>query len=347
VTSRLLLPLVVVAATSGFTTAAEPPPLRGVPLPHRTGLRSLVADDPPFLLDVDTGRVTTIAGLQVRDRPVLSVLRVGKDTVVWLQRLPARGIPRAEIYVVHRGTTKAVRIATAAAVAPSADGHAVWLKSFEDARHCTLREVALDGRTRRGGRPVPCSTRLVDAGAEGLLVQGSSVVDPRTDRTLARSGSVLAMAGDFLLTAGGSHGRLALTDLSRGTRWRLSSPSRIGGPGSQGGIDQAAVSAGRSRIAVSFSDPAWQGSGTQMTDVWLLNPMTRRFAHVPGTPAAVALKFTSMAWTGDGRLVLLAETADHDVVAVWRPGEKRLALRRVELPTRAGGSDSFVAWSVS
>ena len=81
-----------------------------------------------------------------------------------------------------------------------------------------------------------------------------------------------------------------------------------------------------------------------MTDVWLLDPKTRRFTHVPGMPAAVALKFTSMAWTGDGRLVLLAETANHDVVAVWRPGEKRVALRSVELPTRLSGSDSFVAW---
>lgn len=68
--------------------------------------------------------------------------------------------------------------------------------------------------------------------------------------------------------------------------------------------------------------------------------------HVPGTPAAVALKFTSMTWTGDGRLVLLAQTANHDVVAVWRPGQKRLAVRSVELPERTSGSDSFVAWSV-
>jgi hypothetical protein len=122
VTRRLLLLLVVVAAAAGSATAAEPPPLRGVPLADNTGLRLLVADDPPFLLDVDSGRVTPITGLQVRDRPVLSVLQVGRDAVAWLQRLPARGTPRAEIYVVRRGTTKAVRLATAFDVAPSADG---------------------------------------------------------------------------------------------------------------------------------------------------------------------------------------------------------------------------------
>lgn len=61
-------------------------------------------------------------------------------------------------------------------------------------------------------------------------------------------------------------------------------------------------------------------------------------------PAAVSLKFTSMSWTGDGRLVMLAQTANRDVVAVWRPGQKRLAVRRVRLPERNGGSDSFVVW---
>jgi hypothetical protein len=44
-------------------------------------------------------------------------------------------------------------------------------------------------------------------------------------------------------------------------------------------------------------------------------------------PAEVALKFTSMSWTGDGRLGFLARTADAgDVVAVWRPGQPRIAV---------------------
>ncbi len=62
-------------------------------------------------------------------------------------------------------------------------------------------------------------------------------------------------------------------------------------------------------------------------------------------PADVTLKFTSMTWTSDGRLVFLAQTADlGDVVAVWRPGQPRIAVRRVKLPKRSGGSDSFVVW---
>jgi hypothetical protein len=62
-------------------------------------------------------------------------------------------------------------------------------------------------------------------------------------------------------------------------------------------------------------------------------------------PAAVHLKFTSMAWTADGRLVTLAETSGGAVgtslVAVWKPGWKHLRVRRVSLPTRTSGSDSF------
>ena len=58
-------------------------------------------------------------------------------------------------------------------------------------------------------------------------------------------------------------------------------------------------------------------------------------------PAFVSLKRTSMAWTDDGRLVLLAESSRREVVAVWRPGRPRLALEVVRLPERTSGSDSF------
>jgi hypothetical protein len=61
-------------------------------------------------------------------------------------------------------------------------------------------------------------------------------------------------------------------------------------------------------------------------------------------PAVVALKFTSMSWTTAGRLVILARTAGREVVGVWRPGQKRIAVRRLSLPARNSGSDSFVVW---
>lgn len=330
-----------ILAGSSPTASAEPRPLRGVPLTGSTGLRLLVANIPPFLLDVDTGRITHIRGLNVRGHAVLTVLAVGKDAIVWLDRNPfARKVPRAEIFVVRRGATRATRLATAWEVAPAADGSAVWLKAYEDAQHCTLRELALDGRERQSPRPVPCSTELVDAGAGALLIEGRSIVDPSTGETLLDATRLWGIVGEFAVTAEGSQGPLTLTDLRSGEAWRLRYPSRIGGPG---GTDEAAVR-GTKAIALSFSDPAYQLSGTQVTDVWLLDPAARRFRHLPDMPAAVSLKSTSMSWTSDGRLVMLAETDQRNVVAVWRPGQKRIRVRPVRLPARNSGSDAFVVW---
>lgn len=334
----------ILAGSSPATIAApaEPRPLRGVPLTGSTGLRLLVANNPPFLLDVDTGRITHIRGLNVRGNAVLTVLAVGKDAIVWLSRDPrATKVPHAEIYVVRRGATRARRLATAWEVAPAADGSAVWLKAYEDARHCTLRELALDGSERQSPRPVPCSTELVDApGAGALLIEGSSIVDPSTGETLLDATRLWAMVGGFAVTTEGSQGPLTLTDLRSGEVWRLRYPSRIGG---QGGTDEAAVK-GTQTIALSFSDPAYQLGRTQVTDVWLLDLAARRFRHLPDMPAAVSLKFTSMSWTSDGRLVMLAKTDQRNVVAVWRPGQKRIRVRPVRLPARNSGSDAFVVW---
>jgi hypothetical protein len=172
--------------------------------------------------------------------------------------------------------------------------------------------------------------------------EGRSIVDPGTGHALLRGIGIWAMLGHFALTAAALHGPLTLTDLRSGEHWRLRYPSQISG---QGGTDQAAVQPNGKFIALSFSDPAYQFSGTQVTDVWLLDTTNRRFQHLPDMPAAVALKFTSMSWTSDGRLVMLAETAQHDIVAVWRPGDKRIAVRPVRLPTRSSGSDAFVVSS--
>jgi hypothetical protein len=334
-----LLTLVAVLTAGTSAAASSPPPLRGVSLTGPTGLRLLVANNPPFLLDVDTGRITRVGGLNVRDKPVLSVRAVGREAVVWLdRRAPATKIPAAEIYVVRHGAARATRLATGWEFAPAADGRAIWLKSYTPTRRCILREVALDGRQRRKPRPLPCSTHLVDSGGGALLIQGRSVVDPRTGRTVLRTGGVWAMSGHLALTSAGSRRPLTLTDLRSGGRWQLPWPSQIGGR------DEAAVHAKGGLIALAFSDPAYEGSGTQVTDIWLLDPTTRRFQHLPDMPAAVSLKFTSMAWTPDGQLVMLAESARRHVVAVWRPGQERIAVRRVRPPVRNSGSDSFVVW---
>ena len=286
-----------------------------------------------------TGRITRIGGLDVHGSPVLSVLAVGQDAVVWLdRRAPAKRGPTAEIYVVRHDGTTATRIATAWGVAPAANGQAVWLTSFKDARHCDLRELALSGRQLRS-RPISCSTRLIDGGSGALLVAGELRRRSAHKPNAAPNHAVWAVAGHYALTDAGCCRPLTLTDIRSGARRRLPWPSQIGS------TDQAAVQPNGKLVAVDFADPAYQGSGTQVTDAWLLNPATARLQHLPDLPAAVALKFTSMSWTNDGRLVWLAQTNGHDVVAVWRPGQKQIAVRRVQLPVRDNGSDTFVVWA--
>jgi hypothetical protein len=337
-----LAPARIVGASSLGTLAvsARPKPLRGVPLRGSTGLRLLVANSPPFILNVDTGRITRISGLKIGDNVVLTVFAVGRHAIVWLDRnRPRTTFPRAEIYVVRRGATRATRLATAWEVASAADGSAVWLKRYDDARHCTLREVLLDGTERQSPRPVACSARLVDAGAGAVLVDGTSVRDPSTRETLLVAPDLWAMVGDYAITSEGSQGPFTVSHLRSGERWPLRNPSRIA---DQGGADEAAVETRRQLVALSYSNPAY--GLTQVTDTWLLDPTTRRLRPLPDMPAIVSIKRTSMEWTSDGRLVLLAKTEGRNVVAVWRPGQKRIRVRPVRLPVRNSGSDAFVVW---
>jgi hypothetical protein len=329
----------VMACSAG---AAEIPPLRGVPLTGPTGLRLLVDDDPPFLLDVDTGQIKRVSGLDVRGRPVLSMIAAGTNAVLWLDRRTGRSkIPAAEIYVIRAGAMTARRIATAWEVAPTASANRLWLKSYRDARHCTLRAVDLAGRIVRRAHVLPCSTQLVDVGSGAVLIQGRSVIDPGNGQQLLRTRGLWAIAGKSALSSE-ARGTLALTDLQNGERRQLAWPSEIGRDGEQGGRDQAAVQPDGTLISASFSDPAYEYSSSQITDVWLLDPARGGFNHLPDMPADVSLKFTSMSWTQDGRLVILAESGGSNVVAVWRPGDARIATRTVSLPRRYSGSDSFL-----
>ena len=94
-------------------------------------------------------------------------------------------------------------------------------------------------------------------------------------------------------------------------------------------------------MSYSGPRPAWAGGPDQATDVWTLDTQTGTLAQVPGMPALVDLKFTSMEWTRDGRLVWLAQRDEKTLVAVWRPGEPRLQVKRVRIPERSSGTDAF------
>jgi hypothetical protein len=345
VVARYVAGLVMLAAVAASSTSAStaPRPLVGVPLRGATHLLLLVASNPPYLLDVDTGQRTRVSGLKLGSHSVLGVSAVGNDALIHVYRAD-RGRSYQIIYVLRQGETHAMRLATASQAASSADGSAVWLKSYADATHCTVRVVALDGTERQSPRAIACSAELVEAGSKAVLLDGDSVLDPSTGTTLVNAPRLVALTRDLAVTSDGSQSPITVADLRTGERWRLRYPSRIGG---QGGMGSGKVHPSGRFVAIEFGDPAYHFTGTQVIDIWLLDLATRRLRELPDTPAAVSLKFTSMQWTSDGRLVILAETAERTVVAVWRPGRKRIRVRPVRIPQRNSGSDSFVAWVTS
>ena len=333
-----------VRATAAAFRAAVPQPLHGLALAGHTGLGLLVAGDPPYLLNVDSGAVTSVTGLDTKGTPVVSLLGVGRDAVVWLDRPgPVATLPRAQIYVLRHGTTRATRIATGWDVAPASGGRAIWVVSYRRAHNCALSELALNGHPLRAARPVGCSVQL-----PGPWSGPGPAIDPATGRTLPVRGSLWTVDGPWALAATAQPGAigpgapLTLTDTRTGRSWHLDWPSRIPF------TDQSVVRPGGRLMVLDFADPAYKGTGTQVMDAWLFDPATRRFTHLPDMPAAVHLKFTSMAWASDGRLVMLAQSGgpdgDRNVVAVWKPGQAQWALRPIPLPARTGGNDAFVVW---
>jgi hypothetical protein len=324
----------VVLALAGLPASStgsprEPVPLRGVPLQGATGLQLVIADNPPLILDVDTGRVTPLRGAPRQTHVVLWVVGVsGKGAVV----MADTGLD-ADAYGVFGASRRAVSLGKARNVWP-AEGRAVWLQRSVGRSRCTLRKVGLDGRRIRGPRPFPCATRSDGAGPSGVVVGRTRVIDPSTGRTMFKGRwGVLAVAKRHLVLAGPDK-QFTLVDRATGSEKLLEWPSVLAG------MDAPAVDPRGRYVALAFADPAWNGGGRQVLDVWLLDTATAELTQLPSMPAFVSLKRTSMAWTDDGRLVLLGESR-RKLAAVWRPGQPRLALKQVRLPEPSAGSDSF------
>jgi hypothetical protein len=342
--------------TPASSTTSDPRefrPLSGLPITGRTRLRLLVASDPrPLVVDLDQDRVQPVTGLPTDGERVVSVLAVGEHAVIVSDRVcTSCRPPGPEVYGIWRHSTSTVRLGSAQEVAAARDGRAVWLLGHQTTSSCTLRRVGLDGRPRQPARPVSCTTKLLGELPAGLLVASgtsedpwqwpASLVDHHGDRTRLGfpAADLLAATGQLVLTSAEPLAPLTLSDLRSRVSWRLGWPSRL-----RGGTHIAAVHPNGRDIAVGFHGLA--APGGEGYDLWLLNTATRRWQHLPDLPAAdIAAKATDMAWTGDGRLVVLTQTATlGQVVAVWRPGQPRLALRQITLPTPSPGTDTLAIW---
>src|SRR6266487_4509221 len=80
---------------AGASETGDPVPLAGLPLNRASHLHLLVASNPPFVLDVDTGRVTPIRAPAAMKRGVLSVTAVAGEAGVIVAGYPG------QIYLVR------------------------------------------------------------------------------------------------------------------------------------------------------------------------------------------------------------------------------------------------------
>jgi hypothetical protein len=328
------------STTAMVSASAIPWPSKSgaVPLQGPTGLRLLVADTPPFVLDLDRGSAHEIAGVSAAGDSGVTVLSVGEHALVLTHRFCNGCSTAPDVYLVRRGSSAATRLATSSEVVPARDGEGVWMLSRRASRRCTLHEVGLDGRPRRTARQVDCRTALVRELPAGLLV---SHVGPRGSEAhnalLGPSGGGVRLPyeqaqpvmGDLLLTGVHKHTPLRLHDVRRGSSHRLRWPSRSGYSLGEVTGDPS----GRLAV-VEFA----RFSPEHKLDMWLLDTVTRRWQHLPGMPARIVPKATDVEWTLDGRVVILAG----NMLGVWRPGEPRLAARLVK-GSRQPGSE-FVVW---
>ncbi len=317
--------------------SAEPQPLRGVTLRGETGLRLLVADQPPFVLDLDSASVTPLAGFgsMTPGRPNVIFPVAGRVGIV------VSGASDHTLYAVRGRPLSVTPLGSGTTATATSDGQAVWVQQRlgDSVRSpCTLREVGLDGGLLRAPRSFPCPS-YARGGALGLVVgRGRRVVDPASGRTVfTTQGRILASAGSKVVVVGPGEQQLTLRDPATKAKRRLRWPSSVWR------LDDPAVDPSGRFVALAWANLSWHGGGQQVLDLWLLDTKTARLSHVPGMPAFVRLKRTNMAWTDDGRLVLLVRTGNgNEVVAVWRPGQAHLALKFVQLPDRSNnGSDSI------
>ncbi|NEA36584.1 hypothetical protein [Streptomyces sp. SID13031] len=179
-----------------------------------------------------------------------------------------------------------------------------------------------------------------------------AILAPHDLHTVLSANRILQVIGTRVLIDNGSQvvtdgiaGVFTLTDTKTGSSTNITPPTPIGGAS-----DGKVAPDGRS-VAISFEDHSWPGPRQRM-DLWLLHLATLRWEHVPSMPVPLTLKGSGFNWMPDGRLALLGRfdaVGDSkldkmmDAVAVWRPGEPQLKVRRLQLLGEAS-ADNFTAW---
>jgi hypothetical protein len=301
-----------------------------------TGLRLLVADLPPFVLELDRGTAKRITGLPTDGNVGLSVEPVGEHALV--TSFPLCDRCRATERVYSPAAWELGRDPTR-----QYPGRAVPRRR----RHLATPPFGrrfVHGRGSRAGREsaddqagalpygAGCgATRGSSRHLRGLRWSNTGSMLLRPDGSAMRLGNFDAqpVVGNLVLTGVDRSTPLLLRDVGSGARVRLRWPSKAGY-----GLGEVTGNPDGRFAVVEFA----RYSPEQRLDLWVLDTSTRSWQHLPGMPARLVAKATDVQWTADGRAVVLSG----DVLRIWRPGDRWLSLRRVR-PTKQTGS-SFVVW---
>ena len=333
VTSVVSTPVTVTAA-DGTTVAVTNPELDGAEPVGAVNLRLLTGG---WILDVDSGSRTFLAGLPGDDYEVSEILPAGRDALMVYRHTcgPAAACAGAEtrVFVLPWNEISAQPIydGPGVEVAPGIDRF--WITEQHADDDCTLS--AVDGVTS-SARPLRCSLHIVEETPIGLWASDGEppsdrpgsftddvLLDPDSGDELFRTPQIVAVSDGWVVSTDESRRSYSLVDPGAADTLPLPTPSAIGVP------DIERVSPEGRFVAISYYHP-------DSSDLWVLDLEERTWQHVPGFPVRITRLLADFGWSRDGRLVMVTVPAPgpgpvprNQTVAVWRPGDPQLTLRRI------------------
>jgi hypothetical protein len=319
-----------------------------------TGLRVLVAGR---YVDVDTGTVSVL-GITEWLRPVAGPPIFIRRTVTAAQ------LGRIRVERERSGGDLPVVLSVTGPyyeLAPSPTGRSVWVSEYLSRTRCALRELWLDGRTKRPARDVPCGLVPLAETDAGLWVSkwvnwftlnGRNVemweptyalIDPATLVERSSHPEAQVMGRRHVLTFDDQEQNLVLHGPDGSVR--LDKPSMMTGFVFNAHWPVVPVSPDGRYAIVRYGS---HGTSPQSIDVWVLDLERAVWLHVPGMPVLGSLKYAGETWSSDGRLVMVGAFSEREpVFAAWRPGDAQIAVRAdnpVPEDTFNQGFGNIFAW---